>query len=592
MSNNLLSQIQSPADLRLIPESQLPQLAQELRDFIIQIVSTKEGHLGASLGVVELTIALHYVFHTPDDLLIWDVGHQAYGHKLLTGRRDLFHTNRQFEGLSGFPKRDESPYDAFGTGHSSTSISAALGMALASALNGFPERTHIAVIGDASIASGMAFEALNHAGVTEANLLIILNDNAIGIDPSVGALKNYFTAIKSGEYADQYNWISSLNIDYSGPIDGHDLPTVIAELRRLQTLKGPRFLHLITTKGKGLQQAEDNQVIYHAPGKFNAQTGELNPKDSHIQPPKFQDVFGLSLVELAERNPKIIGITPAMPTGSSLKYMMDAFPDRAFDVGIAEQHAVTLAAGMATQGMVVFCAIYSTFLQRAYDQLIHDVALQNLPVIFCVDRAGLVGEDGATHHGVFDLAYLRCIPNMLVCAPRNEIELRNLLYTAQLGLPHPIAIRYPRGQGQILDWQLPFSIIPIGKSELLKAGLAVAILTTGTMAQNATDAIALSENPAAIAHYDFKFIKPLDEAGLHDIFQKYNALITVEDGTVSGGFGSAVAEFAAQHHYTNTLKIIGIPDEFIPQGSIEELQRYRNLDPKSLQILFDYYANC
>lgn len=438
----------------------------------------------------------------------------------------------------------------------------------------------------------MAFEALNHAGVTEANLLIILNDNAIGIDPSVGALKNYFTAIKSGEYADQYNWISSLNIDYSGPIDGHDLPTVIAELRRLQTLKGPRFLHLITTKGKGLQQAEDNQVIYHAPGKFNAQTGELNPKDSHIQPPKFQDVFGLSLVELAERNPKIIGITPAMPTGSSLKYMMDAFPDRAFDVGIAEQHAVTLAAGMATQGMVVFCAIYSTFLQRAYDQLIHDVALQNLPVIFCVDRAGLVGEDGATHHGVFDLAYLRCIPNMLVCAPRNEIELRNLLYTAQLGLPHPIAIRYPRGQGQILDWQLPFSIIPIGKSELLKAGLAVAILTTGTMAQNATDAIALSENPAAIAHYDFKFIKPLDEAGLHDIFQKYNALITVEDGTVSGGFGSAVAEFAAQHHYTNTLKIIGIPDEFIPQGSIEELQRYRNLDPKSLQILFDYYANC
>lgn len=592
MPNNLLSQIQSPADLRLIPESQLPQLAQELRDFIIQIVSTKEGHLGASLGVVELTIALHYVFHTPDDLLIWDVGHQAYGHKLLTGRRDLFHTNRQFEGLSGFPKRDESPYDAFGTGHSSTSISAALGMALASALNGFPDRTHIAVIGDASIASGMAFEALNHAGVTEANLLIILNDNAIGIDPSVGALKNYFTAIKSGEYADQYNWISSLNIDYSGPIDGHDLPLVLSELRRLQTLKGPRFLHLITTKGKGLQQAEDNQVLYHAPGKFDAQTGELNPKNKSAQPPKFQDVFGLTLVELAQTNPKIIGITPAMPTGSSLKYMMDAFPDRAFDVGIAEQHAVTLAAGMATQGMVVFCAIYSTFLQRAYDQLIHDVALQNLPVIFCVDRAGLVGEDGATHHGVFDLAYLRCIPNMLVCAPRNEIELRNLLYTAQLGLPHPIAIRYPRGQGLLLDWQLPFSIIPIGKSELLKAGQSIAVLTTGTMAQNATDAIALSENPAAIAHYDFKFIKPLDEASLHEIFQKYNAIITVEDGTVIGGFGSAVAEFAAQNHYTNTLKIIGIPDEFMPQGSIEELQRYRNLDPKSLQILFDYYANC
>lgn len=483
MPNNLLSQIQSPADLRLIPESLLSQLAHELRDFIIQIVAVKEGHLGASLGVIELTIALHYVFNTPDDLLVWDVGHQAYGHKLLTGRRDLFHTNRQFEGLSGFPKRDESPYDTFGTGHSSTSISATLGMALASALNGFPNRTHIAVIGDASIASGMAFEALNHAGVTEANLLIILNDNAIGIDPSVGALKNYFTAIKSGEYADQYNWISSLNIDYSGPIDGHDLPAVISELRRLQPLKGPRFLHLITTKGKGLQQAEDNQVAYHAPGKFNAQTGELNPQNLAVQPPKFQDVFGLTLVELAQNNPKIIGITPAMPTGSSLKYMMDAFPDRAFDVGIAEQHAVTLAAGMATQGMVVYCAIYSTFLQRAYDQLIHDVALQNLPVIFCVDRAGLVGEDGATHHGVFDLAYMRCIPNLLICAPRNEKDLRNLLYTAQLGLNQPIAIRYPRGRGKNIDWQQPFQKIEIGKAEKLKNGTALVVLTTGTMAQ-------------------------------------------------------------------------------------------------------------
>nr|MBP6373020.1 1-deoxy-D-xylulose-5-phosphate synthase [Flavobacterium sp.] len=481
---------------------------------------------------------------------------------------------------------------AFGTGHSSTSISAALGMALASALNGFPDRTHIAVIGDASIASGMAFEALNHAGVTDANLLIILNDNAIGIDPSVGALKNYFTAIKSGEYADQYNWISSLNIDYSGPIDGHDLPAVIAELRRLQTLKGPRFLHLITTKGKGLQQAEDNQVTYHAPGKFNAQTGELNPKDSLIQPPKFQDVFGLSLVELAESNPKIIGITPAMPTGSSLKYMMDAFPDRAFDVGIAEQHAVTLAAGMATQGMVVFCAIYSTFLQRAYDQLIHDVALQNLPVIFCVDRAGLVGEDGATHHGVFDIAYLRCIPNMIVCAPRNEIELRNLLYTAQLGLKHPMAIRYPRGRGSEINWQQPFSVMPIGKAELLKAGQSVAVLTTGSMAQNATDAIALSKNQAAIAHYSFTFIKPLDEATLHEIFQKYRVIITLEDGTTLGGFGSAVAEFASAQLYPNTLKIVGIPDEFIMQGTVEEVQQYSKLDAKNLQILFDNYTNC
>ena len=592
MPHNLLSLIQSPADLRLIPESQLAQLAQELRDFIIQIVATKEGHLGASLGVVELTIALHYVFNTPDDLLIWDVGHQAYGHKLLTGRRDMFHTNRQFEGLSGFPKRDESPYDAFGTGHSSTSISAALGMALASALNGFTNRTHIAVIGDASIASGMAFEALNHAGVTDANLLIILNDNAIGIDPSVGALKNYFTAIKSGEYADEYNWISSLNIDYSGPIDGHDLSAVLAELRRLQTLKGPRFLHLITTKGKGLQQAEDNQVIYHAPGKFNAQTGELNPKNLAVQPPRYQDVFGLTLVELAQQNEKIIGITPAMPTGSSLKYMMDAFPDRAFDVGIAEQHAVTLAAGMATQGMIVYCAIYSTFLQRAYDQLIHDVALQNLPVIFCVDRAGLVGEDGATHHGVFDLAYLRCIPNLIISAPRNEIELRNLLYTAQLGLPQPIAIRYPRGRGITLDWQQPFQKIEIGKAELLKNGTKIAVLTTGTMAQNATEAIALSENSNTMAHYDFKFIKPLDEALLHELFQKFSWLITLEDGTETGGFGSAVAEFAATHHYQTGLKIVGIPDEFIGQGTIEELQHYTNMDAKKLQILFDYYANC
>jgi len=589
MPNNLLSQIQSPADLRLIPESLLSQLAHELRDFIIQIVAVKEGHLGASLGVIELTIALHYVFNTPDDLLVWDVGHQAYGHKLLTGRRDLFHTNRQFEGLSGFPKRDESPYDTFGTGHSSTSISATLGMALASALNGFPNRTHIAVIGDASIASGMAFEALSHAGVTEANLLIILNDNAIGIDPSVGALKNYFTAIKSGEYADQYNWISSLNIDYSGPIDGHDLSAVISELRRLQPLKGPRFLHLITTKGKGLQQAEDNQVAYHAPGKFNAQTGELNPQNLAVQPPKFQDVFGLTLVELAQNNPKIIGITPAMPTGSSLKYMMDAFPDRAFDVGIAEQHAVTLAAGMATQGMVVYCAIYSTFLQRAYDQLVHDVALQNLPVIFCVDRAGLVGEDGATHHGVFDLAYLRCIPNLLICAPRNEKDLRNLLYTAQLGLNQPIAIRYPRGRGKNIDWQQPFQKIEIGKAEKLKNGTALVVLTTGTMAQNAADALLLSKNSQAIAHYDFKFIKPLDEELLHELFQKFHTIITLEDGVATGGFGSAVAEFAAAHQCQNRLKILGIPDEFIAQGTVEELQRYSKLDAKSLQILFDYY---
>jgi len=453
MKSNLLQHINNPTDLRQLDEAQLPQVAQELRDFIIDIVSVKEGHLGASLGVVELTIALHYVFDTPNDLLIWDVGHQAYGHKILTERRENFHTNRQLNGISGFPKRSESVYDAFGVGHSSTSISAALGMAIASNLKGDFEKHHIAVIGDASIASGMAFEGLNHAGVTDANLLVILNDNAIGIDPSVGALKKYLTAVKEGKNPRKNNMIKSLNFDYSGPIDGHDIFAVLKELKRLQKIKGPKFLHIITTKGKGLQQAEDDQVKYHAPGKFDASTGEIHAKSEENLPPKYQDVFGLTLLDLAKANEKIVGITPAMPSGSSLKFMMDTFPKRAFDVGIAEQHAVTLSAGMATQGMIVFCNIYSTFLQRAYDQVIHDVALQNLPVIFCLDRSGLVGEDGATHHGVFDLAYLRCIPNMIVYSPLNEIALRNILYTAQLGLNHPIAIRYPRGRGQIVDWQ-------------------------------------------------------------------------------------------------------------------------------------------
>ena len=442
----LLDHINFPSDLRALNQEDLPQLAKELREFIIDIVATKEGHLGASLGVIELTIALHYVFNTPDDLLVWDVGHQAYGHKILTGRKSLFHTNRQLHGISGFPKRDESEYDTFGVGHSSTSISAALGMAIASQLKG-EDRQHIAIIGDASIASGMAFEGLNHAGVTDANLLVILNDNAIGIDPSVGALKQYLTNVKKGT-EQQDTIFEALNFDYTGPIDGHDLDALIKELNRLKFVKGPKFLHVITTKGKGLKQAEENQVTYHAPGKFDSVTGELITKSASALT-KFQDVFGLTIVELAEQNPKIVGITPAMPTGSSLKFMMEQMPNRAIDVGIAEQHAVTLSAGMATQGMVVFCNIYSTFLQRAYDQVIHDVALQNLPVIFCLDRAGLVGEDGATHHGVFDLAYLRCIPNLIIFAPRDETELRNIMYTAQLGLGHPIAIRYPRGHGVI-----------------------------------------------------------------------------------------------------------------------------------------------
>jgi 1-deoxy-D-xylulose-5-phosphate synthase len=586
MAENLLSHIQSPADLRNLGEQQLPQLARELRDFIIDIVSVKEGHLGASLGVVELTIALHYVFNTPDDLLVWDVGHQAYGHKILTGRKDIFHTNRQLGGISGFPKRSESVYDTFGVGHSSTAISAALGMAIASKLKGDLEKQHIAVVGDASIAAGMAFEGLNHAGVTDANLLVILNDNAIGIDPSVGALKDYLTSVKAGKNPRENNIIKSLNFDYSGPIDGHNIFAVIKELRRLKNVNGPKFLHIITTKGKGLQQAEENQVKYHAPGKFDKATGELIAKSEENLPPKFQDVFGLTVLDLARKNDKIIGITPAMPSGSSLKFMMDAIPERAFDVGIAEQHAVTLSAGMATQGMVVFCNIYSTFLQRAYDQLIHDVALQNLPVIFCLDRAGLVGEDGATHHGVFDIAYLRCIPNMIVYSPLDEIALRNMLFTAQLGLKHPIAIRYPRGRGVIVDWEKPYEQIEVGKARLLKNGTKTAILSNGFIGNNVAAALNNIDNPDDFAHYDFAFVKPLDKDLLAEIFSRFKNIITIEDGVIKGGFGSAVAEFSAENNYPAVIKMLGIPDEFIEHGTVEELQRYSKINVKSLEDLF------
>ena len=593
MKSNLLEHINNPADLRLLNEAELPQLAQELRDFIINIVATKEGHLGASLGVVELTIALHYVFNTPKDLLVWDVGHQAYGHKILTERRTIFHTNRQLNGISGFPKRSESIYDTFGVGHSSTSISAALGMAIASKLKGDFEKQHIAVIGDASIASGMAFEGLNHAGVTDANLLVILNDNAIGIDPSVGALKKYLTAVKEGKNPKQNNMIRSLNFDYSGPIDGNDIFAVIKELKRLQKIKGPKFLHLITTKGKGLQQAEENQVKYHAPGKFDALTGEIIPKSEEHLPPKYQDVFGLTILDLAKKNEKIVGITPAMPSGSSLKFMMDAFPKRAFDVGIAEQHAVTLSAGMATQGMIVYCNIYSTFLQRAYDQVIHDVALQNLPVIFCLDRAGLVGEDGATHHGVFDLAYLRCIPNLIIHAPLNEIELQNILYTAQLGMEHPIVIRYPRGRGVINDWKKlhfgKYEPIEIGKAKLLQNGSKTAILSTGTIGNNVTLALAKIKQPENFAHYDFAFVKPLDENELHTIFNQFESIITIEDGTIKGGFGSAILEFSAMYHYSSKIKVLGIPDVFIEQGSLDELQQNCGISVDSLEIIFTSY---
>lgn len=581
MHNRLLDAIDSPESLKQLKQDELSILAKELRAFIIEAVAAKAGHLGASLGVVELTIALHYVFNTPKDEVIWDVGHQAYGHKILTGRKKQFHTNRQKNGISGFPKRNESKFDSFGVGHSSTSISAALGMAIASQLKGDFKKQHIAIIGDASIASGMAFEGLNHAGVTNSNLLVILNDNAIGIDPSVGALKQYLTNVKKG-IEGQDNIFEALNFDYSGPIDGHNLPLLILELKRLKTVKGPKFLHVITTKGKGLRQAEENQVTYHAPGKFNPITGELIAKSGFSQAPKFQDVFGHTIVELAKQNKNIIGITPAMPTGSSLKFMMEQLPERAFDVGIAEQHAVTLAAGMTTQGMIPFCNIYSTFLQRAFDQVIHDVAIQNLPVIFCLDRAGLVGEDGATHHGVFDISYLRCIPNLIVFAPRNEIELRNIMYTAQLGLNHPIAIRYPRGRGTIIDWKQPFSKIEIRKAEVLQQGKQLAVLSLGTMAATIEECIDLNEKLKTISHVDMRFVKPLDEDLLHRIFKTHNTIITVEENAVKGGFGSAILEFAAEHNYKNDIYLKGIPDVFIEHGTVAELQESIGLDTKNL----------
>jgi len=577
---NLLNNISHPKDLRKLLPSQLPQLAKELRDFIIDVVATKEGHLGASLGVVEITIALHYLFDTPNDLLVWDVGHQAYGHKILTGRKDIFHTNRQFGGIAGFPSRKESKFDTFGVGHSSTSISAALGMAIASNLKGETEKQHIAVIGDASIASGMAFEALNHAGVSKANLLIILNDNAIGIDPSVGALKEYLTKVKTDkQLAAQNNIIKALNFDYSGPINGHNFPKLLSELERLQSVKGPKFLHIITTKGKGLQKAEEDQVTYHAPGKFDKVSGERVKKENSLYT-KYQDVFGKTILELAKQNDKIVGITPAMLTGSSLKFMMEEFPNRTFDVGIAEQHAVTLAAGMASQGLIPFCNIYSTFIQRAYDQVIHDVALQNLPVIFCLDRAGLVGEDGATHHGVFDIAYMKAIPNMIVFAPRNEVELRNILYTVQIGVGQPIAIRYPRGRGGLMNWHNPFEAIEIGTGVCLQEGKNIAILSLGTIGNNVTKAL---EGFANIAHYDMRFAKPLDEKLLHKICADFKFIITIEDGVKKGGFGSAVLEFTATHKYKNSITILGIDDSFIGHGTIDELQKINGIDSRSIQ---------
>ena len=571
MVYKFLNQINSPSDLKKLNPEDLTTLAVELRHFIINTLSVKAGHLGANLGVIELTIAIHYIFNCNSDQLIWDVGHQAYPHKILTGRREKFSTNREFGGLSGFPKREESIYDHFGVGHSSTSISAILGMAIASKLKGETDKQHIAVIGDASIASGMAFEGLNHAGVTNANLLVILNDNAIGIDPSVGALKNYFTSVKRRD-THQDNIFEALNFKYFGPIDGHNLLLVIDTLKELKAFDGPKLLHVITKKGKGLKQAEDNQVVYHAPGKFDAITGELAPKNSLDTFTKFQDVFGLTLLELAKQNQKIVGITPAMPTGSSLKYMMDELPERAFDVGIAEQHAVTFAAGLATQGFIPFCTIYSTFLQRAYDQVIHDVALQNLPVIFCIDRAGLVGEDGPTHHGAFDISYLNCIPNLILFAPRNEVELRNILYTAQLGLKQPIAIRYPRGKGQIEQWKLPFKEIHIGKNLELKKGSEIAIISNGTTAYNIEEAIKALGDDSRIGHYDFRFLKPIDEKLLNEIINNYSIILTIENNSLIGGLHTIIASYITKIGSSIKFESLGIPDQFIEHGSIPELE--------------------
>ena len=606
----LLGNINNPDDLKKIPKDQLHQVCNELRQYIIDIVSVHGGHFAASLGVVELSVALHYIYNTPYDQLVWDVGHQAYGHKILTGRRDQFVTNRKYKGLSGFPKRSESEYDTFGVGHSSTSISAALGMAMAAKYKG-ENRKSIAVIGDGSLTAGMAFEAMNHAGVADSDVLIILNDNCMSIDPNVGALKEYLTDIATsptynkvrdeiwnllgkmpvgkstsrslaskleasvkGMVSKSSNLFEALQLRYFGPIDGHNITNLVDTLKDLRDIPGPKLLHVITTKGKGYELAEKDQTKWHAPGLFDKVTGEIFKKKIETpQPPKYQDVFGHTLVELAEANPLIMGVTPAMPSGSSLKFMMDKMPDRAFDVGICEQHAVTLSAGLATQGMRVFCNIYSSFMQRAFDQVVHDVAIQKLPVVLCLDRAGLVGEDGPTHHGCYDISYLRCIPNLIVSAPMNEQELRNLMYTAQLdstGLP--FVIRYPRGEGVMPDWKTPLAPIEIGKGRKIKDGKEVAILSFGHPGNFATTAIRnLRSEGIDPAHYDIRFVKPLDEALLHEVFTNYAKIVTVEDGTVVGGFGSAILEFMNANGYKADITILGIPDRLVEHGTLKEL---------------------
>lgn len=583
----ILPTIQFPADLKSKSIEELIQLANEIRSFIIDVVSVHGGHLGASLGVVELTIALHYVFDTPIDKLVWDVGHQAYVHKILTGRKADFATNRKKGGLSGFPNRAESVYDAFGVGHSSTAISAALGMAIAHKLEGKDTVNHIAVIGDASIASGMAFEALNHAGVTNAKLLVVLNDNAIGIDPSVGALKTYLMQVKEGRNPKQNNMIKSLNINYTGPVNGHDIAELIKELQRLKSIDGPQFLHVVTTKGKGLKQAEENQVLYHAPGKFDKVTGDLLPGTNNKQV-KYQDVFGWTMLEMARTNNKLFAITPAMPTGSSLRYMMDEFPERAIDVGIAEQHAVTLAAGIALEGYSVYCTIYSTFLQRAYDQLIHDVALQNIPVVFCIDRAGLVGEDGATHQGVFDIAYLNAVPNITILAPRSAVELRNVLYSLQFHRSQPVAVRYPRGYSDEENWQQAFQNIDFQQIETVRKGNKIAVFSTGTIVNNVLAALGDQED---VSVYHFLQIKPLDRSEIKKILASYHTLLTIEEGVVNGGFGSSINRLVLEEELPVRVINLGVPDHFIEHATVNEQWQQCGLDVKSLQQLFKKLSN-
>jgi 1-deoxy-D-xylulose-5-phosphate synthase len=620
---SILSKVNSPEDLRQLPEEELPTLCQDVRKYIIEVMANNPGHLAASLGAVELAVAIHYVYNTPVDKLVWDVGHQAYAHKILTGRRDRFPSNRRYGGISGFPKMDESEYDAFGTGHSSTSVSAVLGMAIAARLQGDLKRQHIAVIGDGAMTAGMVFEAMNHAGSTGANMLIILNDNGISIDKSVGALRKYlaeFTASRiynrlrdkiwtllgggtrygantraivrqlgatlKGSLLKSSNLFEAMGFRYFGPVDGHDVVKLSHLLRDLKEIPGPKLLHVITKKGKGLEKAELDPTTYHSPGAFDPETGELKEETcAQKLPPKYQNVFGKTIIELAKMNPRVVGITPAMPTGCSLNMMMKVMPERAFDVGIAEQHAVTFSAGLAAEGMIPFCNIYSSFMQRAYDQVIHDVALQKLPVVFCLDRGGLVGEDGPTHHGAYDLAYFRAIPGIIVSAPMNEQELRNLMYTAQLrNHGGPFSIRYPRGRGVMTEWNTPFEEIPVGKGRKLREGTDLAILSIGHPGNFAAAAIdSLESEGYSISHYDMRFLKPIDDELLHEVFHLHRKIITVEDGTLKGGLGSAVAEFMAFHGYDARLKMLGIPDEYIPHGTPEELYRDCGFDVEGIK---------